>query len=321
MSRAKFFLAALLATVCFVGCGQQSKEQKAGPAATPVVATSPAGQQPTAQPGETIKICSFNIQVFGTSKLKKPQAMDVLVKVVRRFDVVAIQEVRSTDDTVLPRFIEMINADGSKYDFVIGPRLGRTNSKEQYAVLFNTARIEVDRASVYTVDDPRDLLHREPLVARFRVRGVPPEKAFSFNLVDIHTDPDETTTELDALADVFVGVQQNGGGEDDVILLGDLNVDENHLGRLGQLPGIAHAITGVKTNTRRDKMYDNIVFDGRATVEHTGRWGVVDLATEFNLTEQAALEVSDHCPVWAEFSAYEGGATPILAAKPQPATR
>jgi len=276
---------------------------------------------PAAQTGDTIKICSFNVQVFGTSKLKKPQAMDVLTKVVRRFDVVAIQEVRSTDDTVVPKFVEMINADGSRYDFIIGPRLGRTNSKEQYAVLFNTARIEVDRASVYTVDDPKDLLHREPMVARFRVRGVPAEQAFTFNLVDIHTDPDETATELDALADVFVGVQRNGSGEEDVILLGDLNVDEYHLGRLGQLPGIAHAITGVMTNTRRDKMYDNIVFDRRSTKEFTGKWGVVDLQKEFNLTQQAALEVSDHCPVWAEFSAYEDAAVPVVAGRPQPAGR
>ena len=63
-----------------------------------------------------------------------------------------------------------------------------------------------------------------------------------------------------AIADVFMGVKRNGSGEDDVILLGDLNVDEYHLGRLGQLPNIGHAITGVTTNTRHDKMYDNIVF-------------------------------------------------------------
>ena len=60
---------------------------------------------------------------------------------------------------------------------------------------------------------------------------MPPERAFTFTLVDIHTDPDETKTELNALADTFVGVQQNGSGEDDVILLGDLNVDENNLGK------------------------------------------------------------------------------------------
>jgi deoxyribonuclease-1-like protein len=53
-------------------------------------------------------------------------------------------------------------------------------------------------------------------------------------------------------------------------------------------------------------MYDNIVFDQRATVECTGRSGVLDLMAEFGLTEQQALEVSDHCPVWAEFNVYEG---------------
>jgi deoxyribonuclease-1-like protein len=272
--------------------------------------------QPVTQSGDTIKVCSFNIQVFGTSKLKKPQVMDVLTKVVRQFDVVAIQEVRSTDDTVMSRFVEMINADGSRYDFILGPRLGRTNSKEQYAFLFNTSRIEVDRNFVYTVPDPQDLLHREPMVARFRVRGVPADIAFAFNLVDIHTDPDETATELDALADVFVGVQRNGSGEDDVILLGDLNVDEYHLGRLGRLPNISAAITGIATNTRRDKMYDNIVFDRRVTIEYTGKWGVLDLMKEFALTEKAALEVSDHCPVWAEFSMFESRITPTMASRP-----
>jgi endonuclease/exonuclease/phosphatase family metal-dependent hydrolase len=327
MLRTARLLASLFLGICLAGCdGQQGASKPSIPAVPASIPARPSTSEgsasvPKPPAADTIKICSFNIQVFGTSKLKKPQAMDVLTKVVRRFDVVAIQEVRSTDDTVVPKFVEMVNADGSKYDFVIGPRLGRTNSKEQYAVLFNTARIEVDRGSIYTVDDPQDLLHREPLVARFRVRGVPPEKAFTFNLVDIHTDPDETVQELDALADVFVGVQRNGSGEDDVILLGDLNVDERHLGRLGQVPGIAHAVTGVTTNTRRDKMYDNIVFDGRATKEFTGEWGVVDLQKGFQLTQQAALEVSDHCPVWAAFTVYENGYGLEVAGRSQPAGR
>lgn len=335
MLRTTRLLVSLVLGLCLAGCDGQQQPKKTtsrtpAPKATPVSlpAQSPAARtvktnspaQPPAQTGDTIKICSFNVQVFGTSKLKKPQAMDVLTKVVRRFDVVAIQEVRSTDDTVVPKFVEMINSDGSKYDFVIGPRLGRTNSKEQYAVLFNTARIELDRGSVYTVDDPQDLLHREPLVARFRVRGVPQQQAFTFNLVDIHTDPDETVTELDALGDVFVGVERKSGGGD-VILLGDLNVDEYHLGKLGQLPGIAHAITGTTTNTRRNKMYDNIVFNRQAAAKYTGRSGVLDLQNEFNMTEQAALEVSDHCPIWAEFSVHEGGAGSVVAGRPQPAGR
>ncbi|MBI2807570.1 MAG: endonuclease/exonuclease/phosphatase family protein [Planctomycetes bacterium] len=260
--------------------------------------------------GDTIKIASFNIQVFGASKIKKPNVMDVLAKVVRRFDVVAIQEVRATSDDILPTFVKKINETGARYEFVIGPRLGRTNSKEQYAYVFNAAKIDLVADSVYTVPDPQDLLHREPLVARFRVAGLPVSQAFSFSLVNIHTDPDETKTEMDALADVFAGVQNNGSGEDDVILLGDLNVNDKKLGRLGRLPDISNAIVGLMTNTRKTKMYDNIIFNRRATVEYTGRFGVVDLMADYNLTMKQALDVSDHLPIWAEFSVWEGGKAP-----------
>ena len=211
--------------------------------------------------------------------------------------------------------MELINATGRQYDYVIGPRQGRTSSKEQYAFVFDATRIEYDRDSIRTVDDPADLLHREPMVTTFRVRGLPTGEAFTFTLVNIHTDPDETDTELDALDDVFASVQRSGG-EDDVILLGDLNVDEYHLGELGRLPGIAWAITGQKTNTRRTKAYDNILLKRQRTVEFTGTCGVFDLMAEFGLSVEEALKVSDHLPVWAEFSVRESTVVGPVAARP-----
>jgi len=93
--------------------------------------------------------------------------------------------------------------------------------------------------------------------------------------------------------------------EDDVILLGDLNASETQLGRLGQIPGITWVVRGAKTNTRQNKAYDNIIFDGPATSEYTGHWGVFDLATHFGLSLESALTVSDHLPVWAEFGIWE----------------
>lgn len=275
------------------------------------------GPTPTAhRDADSITIASFNIQVFGQSKLDKPAAMDVLVRVVRRFDVVAIQEVRSKEQDVLPRFLEQINADGSHYDFVIGPRIGRTTSKEQYAFIYDTTRLELKPNSVYTVPDPQDRLHREPLAASFKVRGPNASEAFTFTLVDIHTDPDETDEELDALADFFRQVQLHDPNEDDVILLGDLNVDEKHLGRLGRLPQIAYVVAGQPTNTLGTKTYDNFVFDQTATVEYRGEWGVLNLMSEFGLTQDQALEVSDHRPVWAVFAAREGAAASRIASQP-----
>lgn len=311
----------LAAAVLFTGCDnfQQTLEQAGG---QPTVSTGGSSNDGSTtgltrdtsaalKSRDTVSIASFNIQVFGISKLKKQPVMDVLAKVVRRFDVVAIQELRAKDQTVVPRFVELVNADGSKYESVVGPRLGRTSSKEQYIFLFDSERIQLARSSVTTVSDPRDLLHREPLVARFRVRSQPAEDAFTFTLINIHTDPDETDTELDALADVFRRVQNDGSKEDDIILLGDLNVDEYHLGRLGRLPNIAWAIAGVKTNTRRTKTYDNIVFDQQATVEYRGQSGVLDLLVEYGLSKDEALQVSDHLPVWGIFSAYEGTRGPL----------
>jgi len=286
--------------------------------------TSPAGTVPVAAapPGESIRIASFNIQVFGTTKLAKPGVMNVLAQAVRQFDVIAIQEIRSKSDDILPQFVNMINADGlHHYEFLIGERLGRTVSTEQYAIIYDATKIEFDPKFVYTIDDSDDLLHREPLVARFRVRGVAPTEAFTFTLVNIHTDPDVARQEVDALAKVFQAVQQDGSGEDDVIILGDLNVDEFHLGKLGALPQMVHAITGVATNTRGDKMYDNIVFYGPATREFTGRTGVLDLQSQYGLTLQQALEVSDHLPVWAEFSVYEAPPAGPLANRPRNAPR
>jgi deoxyribonuclease-1-like protein len=276
----------------------------------------PSLPPPQERPTGTLRIASFNIQVFGAQKLSKPAVMNVLADVVRQFDVVAIQEVRAKTDDILPRFVDLINSTGRHYDFVIGPRLGRSNSKEQYAYVFDTASVEVDRSAMYTVSDPDDRLHREPLVAWFRVRGPPPEQAFTFTLIDIHTDPDEVTREVDALADVYRVVRDDGRHEDDIILLGDLNADDAHLGRLGALPQIMAAISGVATNTRGTKQYDNLLFSKVATNEYAGRSGVFDLIRQYNLTTDEALQVSDHMPVWAEFSIYEGGRGGQIATRP-----
>jgi hypothetical protein len=128
-------------------------------------------------------------------------------------------------------------------------------------------------------------------------------------LVNIHTDPEETDTELDALAQVYQAVRRASGGEDDIILLGDLNVDDQHLGQLGRLEGIRPLISGVYTNTRQNALYDNIVLHQPSTAEFSGRAGIFNFLPLYQLPPQQALEkglkVSDHLPVWAEFSAYE----------------
>ncbi|MCA9237520.1 MAG: endonuclease/exonuclease/phosphatase family protein [Planctomycetales bacterium] len=283
--------------------------QPASPGAQPNQNASvfrPVSSSPVVPPasGPTIRIASFNIQVFGKTKASKPYVMYTLAEIVRQFDVVAIQEIRTQDDYHIPNFVKLINQNGRRYDHLVGPRIGNTTSTEQYAFIYDTDRIEMDHSSHYTVRDPDNLLHREPLVANFRTK-LNPDEAFTFTLVNVHTDPDVVAMEMDALAEVYRVVRRAGGAEDDVIMLGDFNTDDKHLGRLGQIPGIQALVTGVFSNTRQNKLYDNLIVHQYSTTEYTGRSGIFDMMRYFNLSLDQAEQVSDHFPVWAEFSAFE----------------
>lgn len=315
-----FGIGFLVGVLSLSGCDFQklvediAKGTKTG--TTPTASIPPGGWTDLGKNDGTIALGTFNIQVFGQSKLEKPKVMQVLAQVVRRFDVIAIQELRAKEQDIIPRFLEQINADGSQYDYIVGPRLGRTASKEQYVYLYDASRIEVLPGSVYTADDPQDHLHREPLVATFRVRSAQTSRPFTFTLVNVHTDPDEVQWEMDALDDVFVRVQEDHIREDDVIMLGDFNADEYHLGQLGRLPGMTWAIAGQTTNTKGTESYDNVLFDRRGTVEFTGRSGVLNLREEYGLSMEDALDVSDHLPVWATFNATENAQTGTIASRP-----
>ncbi len=282
-------------------------EPTTNPAGSPSNYQGVSSGQATAGPssGPALRIAAFNIQDFGNTKASKPYVMHTLADIVRQFDIVAIQEISTKNEYLIPNFVKLINQSGRRYDHVIGRRLGNTKSKEQYAYLFDSQRVEIDHQSVYTIGDPDNLLHREPFVATFRAREVDPDQAFTFTLVSTHTDPDVVPQELDALAEVYRVVRRSSRGEDDIILLGDFNADDRHLGRLSQLPGVLPLIAGVWTNTRQNKQYDNVVIHQPSTTEYAGRSGVFDVMRRYNLTQKQALEVSDHFPVWAEFSVYE----------------
>jgi len=281
------------------------------------VSATPATPPPSPMfGGPAIRIASFNIQVFGDAKASKPYVMQTLAAIIQNFHIVAIQEIRTKDDYFIDNFLRTyVNTNGKVYDKVVGPRMGRTNSKEQYAFLYDTTAIEVNKNSIYTVNDPEQLLQRAPLVAMFRVRGPPPDQAFTFVLIDMHTEPDQAVQECNTLAQVYQAVRRASGGEDDIILLGDLNTDDRHLGGLTQIDGVRPIVRSTFTNTRQNAQYDNIIVHAPSTTEFTGRWGVYNFQKLHNLSLDQALQVSDHFPIWAEFSAYESVSPGRVAAR------
>ena len=278
------------------------------PRAHPSTAAADDWASPPAAPARaTIRIATFNLDGLDENKLANHTVSDVLVRVLPHFDVIALQGIRAKSRGLLVRLVEQINALGRCYDFATDPVADRDGLAQYNAVLFDRASVEIDRSTVHFVEDAAGRFRYKPLVAAFRVRGPAPAEAFTFTLVNVQTDPNRVAAELDLLGIVYRAVRDDRRNEDDIILLGDLEADHEHLGNLGRVPNLVAAVTATPTTTRGTRMADNILFDRRATVEFTGRSGVFDLMRECDLSLQAALEISEHLPVWAEFSVYEGG--------------
>lgn len=299
----------------------------------PTAATPSAGVTPVAlgnvgpRAEDRIRIATFNIQAFGESKASNPNLMQALATIVSSFDLVAVQEVRSPQAMPVARLLDLINRSGGHYEATLSHPIGHTSHKEQYAFVWDTTRIRLVPDSSYVVNDSEDRMHREPMVASFETR-VPTAQGrlpFRFTVINAHTDPDEVgarnpESEMNVLDDVFVRVREyefTAHREEDFIMVGDLNVDVAHLGELGQIPGVVSLAGNQPTNTLGTKNYDHILIDRNTTAEFTGRCGVIDYQRDFGLTSEQALQVSDHRPVWAEFSIYEIPAFANVAQQPQ----
>jgi endonuclease/exonuclease/phosphatase family metal-dependent hydrolase len=299
----------LLGLLGYAGCEPDSPILNEIASGLPVstttkVSTNTRAQSVPARAQETLLIASFNIQVFGESKMNDRWVMERLAEVIRRFDIVAIQEVRSTNQTLLPTLVNYVNALGGRYDYLLGPRLGRTVSKEQYAYVYDAARVLTCKDCSYTLNDDIDLLHREPLIARFVARTSLTNRPWTFSLVNLHTDPDEAIAEVEAMGSILREIRNYefmAGQEDDVILLGDFNAAPAKMRSLQTLAGMRPLVVNQTTNVKETQLYDNILIEPVANAEFTGLFGVLSLRDFFGITMDDALKLSDHNPVWAEF--------------------
>ena len=123
-------------------------------------------------------------------------------------------------------------------------------------------------------------------------------------LITVHTSPSVAVAEVKALHEVFQWAKTVAGTEDDFIALGDFNQGcsyakpSDFIGSpiatqyIYLVPDSAD--TNVSINTQC--AYDRIVITPNTGAEFTGIWGIDTVSDK---------SVSDHFPVWAEFSASE----------------
>lgn len=248
-----------------------------------------------------ITIATFNIQVFGRTKANKPDVMTTLASIVRRYDLVAIQEFKDKQEEVPGLFLDVVNEDGSIYAMDISPRTGLQDddrsSQEQYGYYYNTATIEQVGDGALFDDSADDLFQREPYAARFKSKT----GSFTFVLIDIHTRPESAVPEIRDLFDAMLWAQARWPDEDDFIALGDFNASCDYAADLVLDNMAIHGADfrwivphDADTNlSARQCAYDRIVMTVDTSSDYAGEWGVDRAFTD--------KRVSDHWPVWALF--------------------
>uniref|UniRef100_A0A671EPZ3 Deoxyribonuclease n=1 Tax=Rhinolophus ferrumequinum TaxID=59479 RepID=A0A671EPZ3_RHIFE len=227
-----------------------------------------------------LKICSFNVRSFGETKTENQNAMDVIVKVIKRCDIILLMEIKDSSNMICPMLVERLN----------GEKL--VSVKKSY--LYHD----------YQAGDA-DVFSREPFVVWFQS---PHTAVKDFVIVPLHTTPETSVKEIDELADVYLDVKRRWKAEN-FIFMGDFNAGCSYVPkkawesiRLRTDPRFIWLIgdredTTVKKST--NCAYDRIVLRGQEIVDSVvpKSSSVFDFQKAYGLTDEEALDVSDHFPV------------------------
>jgi len=249
---------------------------------------------------EVLRLASWNIRIFSNAS-RDDAELHKICQVLIDYDFIAIVELR--DEAVLKRAVAMLNSMGRDYDYQISSEVGR-RVKERYAFLYDRSKVKV-LESGRIFPDPDDVFIREPYYATFRAGK------FDFTSIVIHVIWGDTVAERRAeirkLDDVYRKIQASDPLEQDVILLGDFNLEPNDEGfnELNSIPSMVYLFKlPQKSHIKDSSLYDNIWFQSKYLSEFTGICGIDRFDEELfgNNDKLASLAVSDHRPIWAEFS-------------------
>ena len=263
-----------------------------------------AREIPELNRSEVARIATFNIKVFGETKMGKPEVVSVLVDTVLQYDMVSVQEIRDIDQTVPYDFLQQINnRSNNTWDMLLSERSGQqeddTSYQEQYAFYYNTTVFSPINGSLYN-DSEFDLFQKEPYIGSFEMLNESGNNSgFNFTLINIHTKPAIAMEEINALHTVVQDYQQQNPNEPDIVILGDYNADCSYASseELWQSPMRNSNYTWLipdsadTTVASSECAYDRIVTTGDLSGRLVGSWGID--YTSFN-----SSNVSDHYPVW-----------------------
>jgi len=272
---------------------------------------------------------TWNIRAFGDiyeawdenpgSPKRNLRALAYIAEVIRRLDVVAVQEVRRSTSAIRLLLREFL---GPNWGLITSDvTAGAAGNVERLAFIYDKRRVQPSGLAGEIVlppteeGDPVEQFARTPYLVGFQSNDE------RFVLLTAHIDysevPEERLPELRALAEyVAEEIRDRAKVDEDaeetnLIVLGDFNIDrrgDNPLFQAFVSTGLVvpSSLEGLKTTYGTEpKFYDHIAwFMGDLSLGFEERAGVIDFAgavyKEMTL-RRMSYRVSDHFPLWVEF--------------------
>jgi endonuclease/exonuclease/phosphatase family metal-dependent hydrolase len=269
---------------------------------------------------ENVLIASWNIAQF--SDTKSERALRYIADICERFDIVAIQEVKSN----LGGLSKLQALMPSHYRILVSDPTG---NNERMAFFYDQRTIEstglvCEIAFNGTIVEPNVFqFQRSPYCASFRAGR------FDFALVSVHiaegsrhgvVGTNLRAREIEELVRFIKVEARRAAGsvfDPDFFLVGDFNIERDGDRFFRALTGgpeprfrMPRGMNSLATNYARTKTFDKIAWIPSPRFEFTNRFGVVPFGAALysergKWSSTARKEISDHLPLWAEFRVKE----------------
>lgn len=245
------------------------------------------------------KLLSWNIENFGKSKTE--QEIDFIANTIKNHDIIAIQEVVAGygGSQAVARLVDQLNRKGNKWDYSISnPTSSSAYKKERYAFIWKTNKVKLI-GKPWLEKKYEKQIDREPYYATFKKNGK------KFTIVSFHAITKTKQPETEIKYFKFLPQQYPNLN---LIFVGDFNCPQSHtvfnpLKKMGYLPTFENQKTSLKQKCINNQClaseFDNIFYhSSRIKIINKG---IIHFYETFNSLKEAR-KVSDHIPIWVEFS-------------------
>lgn len=246
------------------------------------------------------KLLSWNLENFGKSKSESE--LNFIANNVLNYDIVALQEIVAGygGAQAVAKLAMLLNEKGAKWDYAISNPTSSTSSHkvERYAFLWKTSKIKL-KGDTWLEKQYHIEIDREPYFATFEINKK------TITLVNFHAITKSKQPETEIKYFKFLpGEYPNLN----LLFLGDFNCPQSHtvfnpLKKMGYSPILQNQKTTLKQQCKNDiclaSEFDNMFYK-TSTVEFINS-GIVPFHKNFNSLKEAR-RISDHIPIWFEFS-------------------